>query len=235
MTSSNILRPDWSLPNNIEAAVTLRDFGNLATHVGDDPALVILRRRHLARALKLATVPLYLNQQHTNRVSIWPNREHTSDALIADKPAVAVVLTADCLPLLLCSKDGQHIAAVHAGWRGLAADILGQTLRALKVDARQLKLWIGPAICQRCYQVGNEVRQAFSNCFDGRSVEQAFSSDGDRWRVDLPLLAERQARDYGLTEITQSNLCTACSADRFYSYRKNKDRGRFASIIWRKS
>ncbi|MGM0481692.1 MAG: peptidoglycan editing factor PgeF [Pseudomonadota bacterium] len=235
MTCKNILTPDWSLPKNVAAACTLRSFGNLATHVGDDPGEVILRRRRLIRQLQLPTVPRYLNQQHTDKVSIWPGIKQPSDALVANQPVAAVVLTADCLPLLLCSKDGQKIAAAHAGWRGLAAGILGQTIKALRVDAKQLQLWIGPAICQRCYQVGDEVRQAFLKSFDAASVNRAFSADQHRWLVDLPRLAEIQARGFGVTSITQSGLCTACQQQRFYSYRKNQDIGRFASIIWRKS
>ncbi|MGM0526473.1 MAG: peptidoglycan editing factor PgeF [Pseudomonadota bacterium] len=235
MTYKNILVPEWSLPSNVGAAVTLRAFGNVATHVGDDPALVIRRRRQLARQLELPVVPQFLQQQHTNQVSIWPNIQTPSDAIVADSVVSCAVLTADCLPVLISSYNGDCIAAAHAGWRGLERGILTNTIRQMPVATNQLTAWIGPAICRRCFQVGDEVRQAFAKSFPQGAIEAAFTADGDRWLADLPLLAEFQLRALGVAAVNQSHLCSYCQDQDFFSYRKHQDTGRFASIIWRKN
>lgn len=231
-----ILQPDWALPDNVGAAFTTRQFGNVAAHVNDDPAGVVVRRRRLIRELAIARPVAYLAQQHTRIVSTWPVIQTPSDGIIADQPGAAcAVLTADCLPLLLCSRDGQQIAAVHAGWRGLASGILSRAVAQMPTSPAQLMLWIGPAICQNCFQVGDDVRDSFLTALGDVAVNRHFSADQDRWRADLPGLAEHQARVLGIASITQSGLCTSCRSDQFYSYRRHKDSGRFASIIWRKS
>jgi len=234
MTYKNILVPDWSLPANVGAAVTLRSFGNVAAHVGDDPALVIRRRRQLARQLKLPVVPQFLQQQHTNQVSIWPNIQTPSDAIVANSVASCAVLTADCLPVLITSHSGDCIAAAHAGWRGLERGVLSNTISRIPVAANQLTAWIGPAICRCCFQVGDDVKQAFAKSFPQQTIEASFSADGDRWLADLPLLAEFQLRELGVAQVTQSHLCSYCQPREFFSYRRHQDTGRFASIIWRK-
>lgn len=240
MTCKSILRPDWALPDNVGAAVTTRQFGNLAVHVNDDPAKVILNRRRLVRALNLSINPQYLTQQHTNHVSRWPTIDVPSDAIVSDARMTAhdsccAVLTADCLPILISSLDGQEIAGVHAGWRGLAAGVLINSIKAMSTPAHELTLWVGPAICAQCFEVGDDVRQAFQQQFTPAQIQAAFHPYSGKWLADLPLLAEFQAQDLGVAKVTQSGLCTYCNHKTFYSYRRNRDAGRLASIIWRKS
>lgn len=240
MTSRLIYHPDWPLPANVGAAVTTRAAGNLASHVGDEPALVVLRRRRLQRQLGLQQPIRWLSQQHTATVSTWPKLIVPSDALVATNVGVAcAVLTADCLPLLLTSADGQVVAAAHAGWRGLAQGVLENTMAAMPVPAKQLMLWVGPAICQSCFQVGDDVRQAFNNRFPRDCIEQCFrrcSLDPTKWRLNLPQLATYQAQQLGIgrENITLSNACTACDADHWFSHRRRQEAARTASIIWRK-
>lgn len=239
MMPNCIVTPDWSRPDNIGVAITTRAVGNLAVHVGDDPAAVLLRRRQLQRQLQLPSAINYLSQQHTDRVSRYPQIERPSDGVWAGQVASCAILTADCLPLLLCSNDGQQIAAVHAGWRGLASGILLNAIKQFDAPADQLRLYIGPAICPKCFEVGADVVRAFTSAIPRAGSyfsESTSAEDGTpRWLCNLAGIAAHQAQLAGIKHIQQSNECTACGGETFYSYRKNKDAGRFASIIWRKS
>lgn len=238
MMPGSIITPDWLLPDNVGVAITTRAWGNLAAHVGDDPAQVLLRRRRLHRQLQLSVAINFLTQQHTAAVSKYPTIQRPSDGVYANRIASCAVLTADCLPLLICSEDGQQIAAVHAGWRGLAAGILTHAIRQFSAPPESLRLFIGPAICQRCFEVGADVVDAFSalgKVAADHFTEGAAADDGSpRWLCDLAGLAQQQAQLAGINHLQQSGQCTACSTDSFYSHRKCKDKGRFASIIWRK-
>lgn len=238
MMPGSIITPEWLLPDNVGVAITTRAWGNLAAHVGDEPAQVLLRRRRLHRQLQLPVAINFLTQQHTATVSKYPVIQRPSDGVYADEMASCAVLTADCLPLLICSEDGQQIAAVHAGWRGLAAGILTHAIRQFNTPLENLRLFIGPAICQRCFEVGADVVRAFSvlsKMTAEHFTETLAANDGSpRWLCDLAGLAQQQAQLAGINHVQQSGQCPACSTDLFYSYRKCKDKGRFASIIWRK-
>ena len=127
--TQNVFHPNWTLPDNVGVAITTRAFGNLAVHVGDDPAAVLLRRRRLERELSLPHSVVWLQQQHTSNVLSWPFKTSIADAAYSSQPgSVCAVLTADCLPILICSSDGKEIAAIHAGWRGLADGVLQKAL-----------------------------------------------------------------------------------------------------------
>ena len=232
---ASILRPDWCLPDNVEAAISTRQSGNLASHVGDDPAAVVLRRRQLQSHLKQPAAVNFLTQQHSAAVSTYPAISRPSDAVVASQVASCAVLTADCLPILLCSADGQHIGAVHAGWRGLANGILPQAIAALPTPAAELSAYIGPAICQQCFEVGQEVRDDFVEAMGEVNIAPYFNVTADRWHADLSGLAESQARRMGVSEVIKSQLCSSCNSEMLYSHRRNKDAARFASIIWRKT
>lgn len=231
MTKS-VFHPNWWLPNNVGVAITTRAFGNLAVHVGDDPASVILRRRLLERELKLPCSTVWLQQRHTNKVLSWPFNTQKADAAYSNQPSsVCAVLTADCLPILICSADGREIAAVHAGWRGLAEGVLENALDKFSTQASELMIWIGPAINVDSFEVGQDVFDAFTT--KNAAYQSFFQCVGEKWLADLPGMAEMICRQRGIIYITQSHECTATHRKRWYSWRTGKDAARFASIIWR--
>ncbi|HKE93363.1 MAG TPA: peptidoglycan editing factor PgeF, partial [Povalibacter sp.] len=173
MSSFSWLTPDWPAPSNVRAASTLRaggvsqgDFAslNLATHVGDDPSAVLENRRRLREALGLGAEPAWLNQVHgTHVVESQPHATPpTADASVARTTgAPCVVMTADCLPVLFCDRDGTRVAAAHAGWRGLVGGVLAETIEALGTRPDNLLAWLGPAIEPAAFEVGAEVREQF--------------------------------------------------------------------------
>lgn len=217
------------------ALSTVASPGNLAAHVGDDPAQVIQHRRQLVRELALPAAPRWLKQVHSAVVVDYAkaNPAATADAIYANEPgAVCAVLTADCLPILLCSADGGEIAAVHAGWRGLAAGIVENTLARFRTQPHNIKAYIGPAISMAAFEVGEEVMAAFAphHIVDN----QTFSPNiHHKWQANLPLLAKRMLQQLGCNDIQLSGLCTFNDAQ-WYSYRRNSHCGRFATIIWKK-
>ncbi|MGQ4276872.1 peptidoglycan editing factor PgeF [Pseudidiomarina sp. E22-M8] len=229
------LEPAWALPDGVKARVTtVAEPGNLAAHVADDPANVIRHRRQLQRALNLPSVPKWLAQYHSS-VAVAAERCESgcrADAIWGTQPkSVCAVLTADCLPIVLCSDDGQVIAAIHAGWRGLADGIISNTLSQLPQRAECFRAYIGPAISQPYFEVGSDVREAFSS--HGLVDSVSFAPHiADKWLANLPLLAGRLLHSAGVREVTQSGLCTY-SDERFYSYRRDPKCGRLATLIWK--
>ncbi len=239
------LIPDWPAPANVAAASTVRAGGvsegpwqalNLATHVGDQPQAVAANRARLALALALPEAPRWLTQVHGTTVLAagqWTPGA-PADALVCRAPGqVAVVMSADCLPVLLCSEDGAVVAAVHAGWRGLAAGVLEATLAAMAVPAASLLAWLGPAIGPAAFEVGPEVRAAFCDALP--SAAAAFRpGQGDRWHADLYALARLRLRAAGLRRIHGGGWCTH-DEPRFFSHRRTAPTGRQASLIWRRA
>ncbi len=231
--TQNVFHPNWTLPDNVGVAITTRAFGNLAVHVGDDPAAVLLRRRRLERELSLPHSVVWLQQQHTSNVLSWPFKTSIADAAYSSQPgSVCAVLTADCLPILICSSDGKEIAAIHAGWRGLAGGVLENALAKFSADPSSLSVWIGPAIGPDAFEVGQDVFDAFVSI--NSDAKPFFKAYGAKWLADLPGIAEMICRQFGITAITQSYECTVTHSELWYSWRKEKAAARFASIIWRK-
>ena len=238
-----VVRPDWEAPGSVRAISTTRvgggsnaPFGslNLAEHVGDDPETVRLNRGKLADGFGLPSEPVWLNQIHSTqvkRVNLAPVTE-SADASWTDKPGVVcAVMTADCLPLLLCDHTGVRVAAAHAGWRGLLNGIIESTLEALAVPGSQLLAWMGPAIGPDAFEVGDEVRQAFVAVDPGAAT--AFQAKGDgKWLADLYALTSRRLRAQGVDRISGGEYCTYTDSDRFFSYRRDGVTGRMASLIW---
>lgn len=235
------LIPDWSAPPNVRALVTTRRGGasrgpyaslNLADHVGDDPQAVAINRARL-RA-HLPADPVWLRQVHGTRcidaAAATPGSE--ADAAYACRTGiVCAVLTADCLPILLCDHDGTRVAAIHAGWRGLAAGIIEETVATLGVPAASLLAWLGPAIGPGRFEVGAEVRTRFLASDAGAA--EAFVPAGDgKWRADLYRLATRRLTALGVCRPAGGDFCTAGDAERFFSYRRDGVTGRMASLIW---
>jgi len=235
------ITPDWPAPANVRALSTTRNGGvgsapyasfNLADHVGDDP-LLVARNRSLLRA-RLPAEPLWLQQVHTSNVAEADRASGIpeADASIARLPhTVCAVLTADCLPILLCDRHGTVVAAAHAGWRGLAGGVIEATIAAMAADPASLMAWLGPAIGPAAFEVGGEVRDAF--LADDQNAAGAFAARGDdKWLADLYQLARLRLTQSGIDQISGGEYCTYRDNERFFSYRRERTTGRMASLIW---
>ncbi len=237
--------PAWPAPPGIRAAVSTRQGPgvsvgpyrrfNLGARSGDEPAAVHANRVALQAALGLAHAPHWLEQVHGT--GVFEVRGDAADTPRADAAVTRergrplVILTADCLPLLLCSDDGAVIAAAHAGWRGLAAGVIERTAAAMATDPAQLQAWLGPCIGLPSYEVGEEVRAAFVDADAGVAACFVPTRPG-HWRCDLAALARRRLAAIGVTRLAGGGFDT-CTDGRFYSYRRDGARsGRFASLIW---
>jgi YfiH family protein len=235
--------PDWKAPAGVGAAVSTRrgpgvseapyDRLNLGLRSGDDLAAVEVNRRALAETLELPAPPLWLRQVHGIAVvesTAAGDDEPVADASVARGPGqVLAILTADCLPVLLVSADGQTIGAAHAGWRGLAAGVLENTVATMAADGVQA--WLGPAIGASSYEVGEEVRAAFVDGDVGAARAFAATRPG-HWHCDLYLLARRRLATAGVPKVSGGGFDTLTD-ERLYSYRRDgANSGRFASLIW---
>jgi len=211
-----VIQPDWPVPARVRALVTTRDFGDLA----DEGA-----RRKL-RAL-LPSEPAWLKQVHGKRViDLDAHSPGEADASVTRKPGtVAVVKAADCMPVLFTDHAGTTVAAAHAGWRGLAGGVLEETVKAMGVPPQQLLAWLGPAIGPRVYEVGEDVRAAFS------SYPNAFvPTRPGHWLLDLYAVARSKLK--GLKTVTGGGFCTYTETARFFSYRRDRSSARMAALIW---
>ena len=149
---------------------------------------------------------------------------------LAEVETSALFAPQDCLPVLFCSRDGSVIAAAHAGWRGLAAGVLENTVEAMRVDTSGLMAWFGPAISQPAFEVGGEVREAFVS--HDQNAESCFiENERSRWQADLYGLARQRLAAAGVADVYGGGLCTFSDSERFYSYRRNPDCGRLLSFI----
>jgi hypothetical protein len=235
------LEPNWPAPPEIRAASTLRCGGtsiaayagaNLGQHVGDDPARVADNRRCLAESLKLPSDPVWLEQIHGAAV-IQADAAADLKADAAYTRAAGVVcaiMTADCLPVLFCSRDGASVAAAHAGWRGLASGVLEATVEALGTS--DLLAWLGPAIGPEAFVVGEDVRAAF--LANGPDFAAGFREHASgQWLADIYRLGRIVLRRVGVSAVYGGEWCTYSQADQFFSYRRDRICGRMASLIWR--
>lgn len=238
-----LIWPDWPVPPGVRAGSTTRLGGlsrgpfaslNLGDHVGDDPALVARNRARVREWLDLPVEPLWLRQVHGCEVARGDlaSGDCAADASVAHGPGrVCAVMTADCLPVLLCDRGGRAVAAAHAGWRGLAAGVLERAVAALNLDPGQVIAWLGPAIGPDAFEVGPEVRAELLATDPGAGV--AFSpAAGGRWSTDLYTLARRRLERVGVEAIFGGGLCTYSDPRRFFSYRRDGLTGRMASLIW---
>ncbi|MBA3903064.1 MAG: peptidoglycan editing factor PgeF [Rhodocyclaceae bacterium] len=233
--------PDWPAPANVRALITTRAGGvsrgphatmNLAAHVNDDPAAVAENRR-LLRA-HLPAEPLWLSQVHGVRVVCAEQSAEgiEADAAFSRRPGVVcAVLTADCLPVLLCDEAGTVVGAAHAGWRGLAAGVIEAAVRAMNAPPEKLLAFLGPAIGPRAFEVGAEVREAFVPLSDDAAAAFA-ARDNGKWLADLYLLARQRLNALGVARVFGGGWCTFTEAERFYSFRRERVTGRMASLVW---
>ena len=212
---------------------------NLGDHVADGLSRVQENRRRLSELLP--SDPIWMEQVHGTCVVDVTNLDTDpmpqADGLLTATPAqVLAVLTADCLPVVLADDAGQVLAVVHAGWRGLAAGVLQNAVSAMKKKVDGLgpwRAWIGPCISGPAFQVGHEVRAAFIS--SRPALERAFKPDTlpHKWRCDLPAIARHLLLDLGACEVRSSGLCTvADGAGRFFSYRRDGQTGRIATVAW---
>ncbi len=245
-TSEPLLVPDWPAPANIHARITTRQTAgisaapyqhcNLGDRCGDDSIAVASNRASLKKSLDLPDEPLWLRQVHGVAVvdadaSDRPAEPEADAAVTRSATTVLAVLTADCLPVLFCSDDGAAVAAAHAGWRGLAAGVLEACSASMRTDPSRILAWLGPSIGPASYEIGEEVRQAFVDLDPAASAAFESTRPG-HWQCDLAALARQRLLSAGVSRISGGGFDTRRDM-RFYSYRRDPQSGRFASLIWR--
>ena len=232
---------NWPAPANIGALTTTRLQGNslaafasnnLGLHVGDDETLVLANRQQLSQSLGLSNEPAWLEQIHSNCcVVVEDDRNRVADAAVTRSPNhPLVIMTADCLPILLCDNQGSEIAAIHCGWRGLANGIIENTLATMKSKPENIIAWLGPAICPQCFEVGEDVRQSYIGRYPYTAA--TFIEQGPRLFANLAAMAELILYDHGINAVYQSKACTFELKNKFYSYRREAKTGRMATLIW---
>ncbi|WP_145574614.1 purine nucleoside phosphorylase YfiH [Yersinia alsatica] len=240
---NKLILPDWPAPASVKACSTTRHGGisefpydslNLGTHVGDIAATVITNRQRLVEQGQLPQMPVWLEQVHGTRVL------HLDGSAISDVQADAVysrvtgqvcaVMTADCLPVLFCSLAGDEVAAAHAGWRGLCAGVLEQTMAQFNAAPSSIIAWLGPAIGPQQFEVGEEVKQAFIDI--DTQAAAAFIPAGTQYLADIYLLARQRLQAVGIHAIYGGDHCTVSEKQQFFSYRRDGITGRMASLVW---
>lgn len=238
-----LIRPDWPVAHAVQASATTRAGGvsqppfdslNLGAHVGDYPQAVDNNRQRLLTLADLPGEPLWLQQVHGNRAvdaGHWqPGIE--ADAIYTDEAnQVCAVLTADCLPVLFTDRTGSQVAAAHAGWRGLLAGILENTVARFSGRPEAIQAWLGPAIGPQQFEVGDEVFETFTA--ENAEAEQAFTRrDKQHFLADIYQLARQRLARVGVNAVFGGQYCTVTDSARFFSYRRDGKTGRMASLIW---
>ncbi len=245
--ADNWIRPDWPAPENIRAVTTTRtlpgcsmppfDSFNLGLRSGEDESIVRANREHLQRLLDLPAAPRWLQQVHGDRSlriteEIFDGEQQADAAFTTQSGIVLAILTADCLPMLMCADDGSEIAAIHAGWRGLSSGIVESCIARLRTPRARLLVWLGPAIAAQSYEVGDTVRDVF--VAHSTPAKNAFApTRPGHWNCDLYELTRQRLHAIGIEQIFGGTFDTFTDM-RLYSHRRDDARsGRFASLIWR--
>lgn len=249
MTEPRFIIPGWPAPAGVRAVSTTRQGGisaapynsfNLGGHVGDEPQCVQGNRRLLRETLQLPAEPAWLEQVHGIDVADVSLLKQpvpcAADASISTASGtVCVVMTADCLPVLMCDRAGRGVAAAHAGWRGLAAGVIEATAqrlcRQLACHADELLVWLGPAIGPQAFEVGPEVRDTFI-AIDPANEQAFVANRPGHWLVDIYLLARQALQRAGIGAVYGGDHCTYSEEADFFSFRRNPTTGRMASLIW---
>lgn len=240
MKASFIL-PDWPAPAGVRALSTTRSGGvsappwqsfNLGDHVGDEPLAVATNRAVLRR--ELPAEPTWLSQVHGTRcvdAALAAPGMQADASFTRQRGVVCAVLTADCLPVLLCDDRASVVGVAHAGWRGLAAGVIEATVMAMGEPGERLMAWLGPAIGPQAFEVGGEVRELFLD--DDAEAVDAFAATADgKWLCDIYRLARRRLHALGIRRAASADFCTVNDAQRCFSYRRDGVTGRMASLIW---
>jgi purine-nucleoside/S-methyl-5'-thioadenosine phosphorylase / adenosine deaminase len=243
MSADDLIIPNWPAPNNIKAVSTTRHSGfslapyaqlNLGSHVGDDPQLVDQNREYITQSANLPEEPRWLEQIHGTTII---NSQHWQQDIKADAifslqvSHVCAVMTADCLPILLCNQQGNIVAAIHAGWRGLAAGIIEKIIQTFSCDPSEIMVWLGPAIGPTQFEVGPEVYDLFV-ANDPTSSEAFKIKDPQHYLADIYLLARQRLQKNNVHKVFGGDFCTVSEKERFFSYRRDGITGRMASMIW---
>lgn len=238
-----ILTPEWPAPASVRVISTTRIGGvsrgpfaefNLGDGAGDEPGAVAENRRRLAS--QLPAEPRWLRQVHGTHVVEWsgdevPERPTADGAWTSAAGIVCTVMTADCLPVVLCDRSGTRVAVAHAGWRGLAAGVLEAAVGALGTPPGELLAWLGPAIGPGAFEVGDDVYTAFTGHDPGAA--EHFTRRGEKWLADLFGLARQRLAAVGVTAVWGGGECTYSQPERFFSYRRDGARtGRMATCAW---
>ncbi len=237
----DLIQPDWPAPTNVRAFSTTRNGGfsqapwsslNLGGNCGDDPQHV-RKNRQLLQTL-LPSEPHWLRQAHGIRVlALDCHREPASEADASTSTTagqVCAIMSADCLPVLFCNRAGTKIAAAHAGWRGLVDGVLEATVSAMDCKPDELLAWLGPAIGPQAFEVDRDVFDVFTQTqFENTT---AFKPHRDRWLADLYALARLALRRVGIEQVSGGQYCTHTQQDKFFSYRRDGETGRMATVIW---
>jgi YfiH family protein len=249
----SFLLPHWPVPSQVRAMVSTRTGGksqapyaslNLGLHVGDASAHVLANRALVSKGFPAD--PLWLNQTHSTIVSTPTMRAVNlktpidADAIVSNVPnEVLAIMTADCLPVLFTSTTGSEVGAAHAGWRGLCAGILENTVGELltlnpKLKPLDLIVWMGPAIGPKCFEVGEDVLESFLSSripFPDSAFIAILNKPG-KYLADIYELARSRLQSVGISQIYGGDLCTVSDPAQFFSYRRDGQTGRFASFIW---
>lgn len=251
MTNFQGITPNWPVPANVRSYITTRVGGvsvspyasnNLGLHVGDDPESVVKNRVQLSSESGLAQTPQWLEQVHGVKVvnAKSDGVVRTADGSYSDQPGQAcLVMTADCLPMLLCDKQGTQVAALHCGWRSLAKGICARGLQKFTANPGDILAYLGPAISQPHFEVGVDVLEAFFKAARSQEhaehIATAFVSARRplHFYADIYALARAELHSLGVTAIYGGDYCTYTDESRFYSFRRDKVTGRMASLIWR--
>ena len=235
---------DWPAPGNVKALVTTRRGGfsegtfssfNMGIYSGDNPEIVRKNRTQLLVDWQLEYQPQWLKQVHgVDVIEARPGQEEQeADAMVTQESGMmCTALTADCLPVLFCDRSGSVVASAHAGWKGLLAGVLENTVKAMDVAEDDILVWLGPAISQKNFEVGPEVREKFM-AVNPQAAEAFIPGEGDRWYADIYRLARQRLESISVTAIYGGGFCSVDQDDLFYSYRRDgKASGRMASVIW---
>jgi YfiH family protein len=259
MSAASMLRADWPVPASVVGFTTLRgdatsgvslppfEHFNLGDRCGDAVEAVMTNRMRLVERAGLPAMPRWLRQVHGTGVHRFEATaaghvepaaarrnpdECEADAAVTSVPGlVLAILTADCLPVLFCARDGREVGAAHAGWRGLAAGMLERTVAAMRTPADELLAWLGPAAGPAAYEIGVEVREAFL-AHDPGAASAFVSTRPGHWHVDLYALARRRLHACGVGHVSGGGLCTISDPARFFSHRRDGRTGRMASLVW---
>jgi YfiH family protein len=246
---SKLIIPDWDVSDQIVALTTTRQIGcsigdyaglNIATHVGDDPAHVRSNRKQLRDSLDDNVELQWLDQVHGTQVvkAMKGSGPIKADAVYSSEPGIACcIATADCLPVLMTNLAGDRVAAAHAGWKGLAAGVLEHTLGKFSCGSEEVIVWLGPAIGPCHFEVGAEVKTRFTKAVKRETailMDEFFvpSKNPGKFMANLYGLASLMLNQLGVTNISGGDFCTYCQENEFYSFRRQANTGRMASLIY---
>ena len=245
---TSLIYPNWPLQDKVNAFTTTRNGGvssapfdsfNLAMHVHDDAADVQANRQQLQKYLSDQVQIKWLKQVHGNHVvnasAIAADEVEADAAFTTDEHIACAVLTADCLPILISDKNGECIAAVHAGWRGVINGVITNTISAMSSHVKPSYAWLGPAIGPSVFEVGEDVCDAynqtdfaFKDCFIEKNTHPKKTG---KWNLNIYQAAKVVLNAADISNVYGGEYCTFNDSDQFYSYRRNAVTGRMATII----